>query len=59
MSKIRSIVKLHNIFHEQAPSIGKKKEKCKNSNYSFIRITYLVSDLLFKKCRIADESGSL
>lgn len=54
MSKIRSIVKLHNIFHEQAPSIGKKKEKCKNSNYSFIRITYLVSDLLLKKCRIAD-----
>ena len=27
MSKIRSIVKLHNIFHEQALSIGKKKKR--------------------------------
>ena len=55
MSKIMSILKFHNIFHEQALSIGKKKkEKCKNSNYSLIRITYLVSDLLLKKCRIAD-----
>ena len=44
MSKIRSIVKLHNIFHEQAPSIGKKKKK----NVKTVIILLLGSHILFQ-----------
>ena len=44
MSKIRSIVKLHNIFHEQALSIGKKKKK----NVKTVIILLLGSHILFQ-----------